>query len=228
VEQGSHPDYFVAEREEGARDFKIAAVRALIARSALRPLRASSKLFVVADAETMNEDAQNALLKTLEEPPPGTVIVLVASAPERLLPTIRSRAQAVTFVSAAEAPAADPELESLHAEALDFSRRLAHGPVPDAVLRAPDSSKWDREKAAAVLEHLIRYYRDVLLLQAGAEALLAGAEAVPAKRRDAQALPPATVAELVDRLAEAKERIVRSVNVRLALAALWQDLAASR
>jgi len=55
------------------------------------------KLFIVDEAELMAAAGQNALLKVLEEPPPGTVIILVTSRPERLLPTIRSRSQRVAF-----------------------------------------------------------------------------------------------------------------------------------
>lgn len=57
----------------------------------------ASKVFIVDEAELMNESGQNALLKSLEEPPPGTVIMLVTSSEERLLPTIRSRAQRISF-----------------------------------------------------------------------------------------------------------------------------------
>lgn len=55
------------------------------------------KVFIVDEAELLDADAQNAMLKTLEEPPPGTVIVLVTQHEDRLLPTIRSRCQRVAF-----------------------------------------------------------------------------------------------------------------------------------
>lgn len=55
------------------------------------------KVFVIDEAELLDADAQNAMLRTLEEPPPGTVIVLVTAREDRLLPTIRSRCQRVSF-----------------------------------------------------------------------------------------------------------------------------------
>ena len=55
------------------------------------------KVFIIDEAELLDADAQNAMLKTLEEPPPGTVIVLVTQHEDRLLPTIRSRCQRVAF-----------------------------------------------------------------------------------------------------------------------------------
>ncbi len=69
----------------------------------LLPGRLASKVFIVDEAELMDQRAgQNVLLKTLEEPPPGTVIILVAAQEDRLLPTIRSRCQRVAFVPLGE------------------------------------------------------------------------------------------------------------------------------
>lgn len=57
------------------------------------------KVFIIDEAELIDPIGQNALLKTLEEPPPGTYILLVTAAPQRLLPTIRSRCQPIAFTS---------------------------------------------------------------------------------------------------------------------------------
>ena len=64
----------------------------------LTPLSAPAKTFIIDEAELIDTVGQNALLKTLEEPPRRTYIFLVTSRPERLLPTIRSRCQHVRFV----------------------------------------------------------------------------------------------------------------------------------
>jgi hypothetical protein len=69
----------------------------LIAPAALTPRAGAHRVFVVVDAERMTEDAQNALLKTLEEPPGRAVLILITTAASRLLSTIRSRCQKVTF-----------------------------------------------------------------------------------------------------------------------------------
>lgn len=65
--------------------------------SAAKPGQPAAKVFVIDEAELMNQVAQNALLKTLEEPPVGTVVILVTAAEHRLLPTVRSRCQRVGF-----------------------------------------------------------------------------------------------------------------------------------
>lgn len=69
----------------------------LIEPAATTPSRGRRRVFVIRDAERMNEEAQNALLKTLEEPPGSACLILVTSSAERLLPTIRSRCQRIPF-----------------------------------------------------------------------------------------------------------------------------------
>jgi DNA polymerase-3 subunit delta' len=61
------------------------------------------KVFIIDEAELLDAPGQNALLKTLEEPPPGTTLILVTSSEDRLLPTIRSRCQRVPFVPLSDA-----------------------------------------------------------------------------------------------------------------------------
>ena len=75
----------------GGGGSKVRGIRDLIAELALLPVEGGARVAIVESAHRMNEDAQAALLKTLEEPPPATTIVLCADAEEPLLPTIRSR-----------------------------------------------------------------------------------------------------------------------------------------
>jgi DNA polymerase-3 subunit delta' len=89
------------------RHILVKAVRDLERESNFRPAEGERRVFLIEGAQSMNEAASNALLKTLEEPPPTTHIVLITSRPSALLPTIRSRCQTVRF-----APLAAEELES--------------------------------------------------------------------------------------------------------------------
>jgi len=63
----------------------------------LKPFEAKKRAIIIVDSETMKESAQNAFLKTLEEPPKNTSFILTSSHPERLLPTIRSRCMIIRF-----------------------------------------------------------------------------------------------------------------------------------
>lgn len=113
----------------------IQAVRRLIEEVNLAPFSAGKKAFIIDDAERMLPTSANALLKTLEEPPKNTLIILVTSAPERLLATIVSRSQTVRFC-----PLSEPEVEQVLTSKLAVSAdqasglaKAAHGSVSQAL-----------------------------------------------------------------------------------------------
>ena len=123
MEQGSHPDFRVLEPdaladgresdtelrkrdgESASRQIRIDQVREMQDFLAVGTHRGGYRVIVVRPAEAMNSATANALLKSLEEPPPRTLFLLVSSAPERLLPTVRSRCQRVPVTAASVAPA---------------------------------------------------------------------------------------------------------------------------
>lgn len=107
VDAGTHPDLSVVELPDGKLEIPIAAFAGAPERRgkeglcywiALRPAVGQRKVAIIDDAERMNAAAANALLKTLEEPPAGAMILLIASDPSALLPTIRSRCQRLQFL----------------------------------------------------------------------------------------------------------------------------------
>ena len=89
-----------------SRVILVDAIRNLEYESNFRPTEGTARVFLVEEADKLNDESSNALLKTLEEPPLTTHIVLITSQPASLLPTIRSRCQTVRF-----APLAASELE---------------------------------------------------------------------------------------------------------------------
>jgi DNA polymerase III subunit delta' len=95
VEGRTHPDLYVLEPL--GEMIRIDDVRALRHDLHMRPFEADRRVYLVLDAQRMNEDAADALLKDLEEPPPYAVIVLVASELGPLPPTILSRCQLIPF-----------------------------------------------------------------------------------------------------------------------------------
>lgn len=95
---GAHPDFNRLEREEGKKDIGIAQVRGLIAELMLTSGGAGRwKAAIIEPADRMNTASANALLKTLEEPPRDTLLMLVTAHPARLPATIRSRCQQLAF-----------------------------------------------------------------------------------------------------------------------------------
>jgi DNA polymerase-3 subunit delta' len=166
-EQGNHPDFRQIEPEalaenpmgegEGSakgasapsRQIKVDQIRDLREFLAIGTHRAGARVILLRPAEAMNAATANALLKSLEEPPPGTVFLLVSSAPDRLLPTVRSRCQRIAVPAAATKDA----LPWLMAQGLkDAEAALRHaGNAPLAALEDDGDSARARDALTTCL-----------------------------------------------------------------------------
>lgn len=93
--RGLHPDVFFTEPQTTV--IKIEQIRQLVSEILGTPFEGRARAFVVDEAHLMTEQAANALLKALEEPPMTSHVLLVTASPQALLPTIRSRCQALRF-----------------------------------------------------------------------------------------------------------------------------------
>ena len=93
IERRQYPDLDVVEVESGSREIKIDQVRALQHRLSLAPYGGGHRIAFLLDFQNANPNAQNALLKTLEEAPDRVILLLTADTPEGLLPTIMSRCE---------------------------------------------------------------------------------------------------------------------------------------
>jgi DNA polymerase-3 subunit delta' len=204
VAAGQHPDLMVLQptpprdNPRGTQALRIADVRELEHWAALAPHEGPRKVFVVDEADRLTPDAAQALLKTLEEPPPRTLIVLVVANAKTLPPTVLSRCHLVRFRPLPEPEAAavltargaDPETARLLARltrgqigrALDIDldavreRRAAALDLlqvarPALVGRLDDGPP-DRAGVATMLETYWLWYRDALCLAAGGDARL--------------------------------------------------------
>jgi DNA polymerase III subunit delta' len=96
IARGVHPDVLVLEPGDTG-SIKIEQVREVVDRAAYRPFEGRRRVVVIDEADALLPAAQNALLKTLEEPPSMSVFVLVTSRPDVLLPTVRSRCPRLNF-----------------------------------------------------------------------------------------------------------------------------------
>jgi DNA polymerase-3 subunit delta' len=119
VGAGTHPDFLQASRPEDALEFPIEVMREVCQRFSLKSARGRGKVVLIDDADDLNEESANCFLKTLEEPPPRSVLILIGTSPDRQLPTILSRCQVVPF-----APLPPAEVAEL----------LREGGVDDATL----------------------------------------------------------------------------------------------
>ncbi|VAW62390.1 DNA polymerase III delta prime subunit [hydrothermal vent metagenome] len=125
---GTHPDSSVLQAEAPGKAIKVDDVRQLSAQLNLTSQYGGYRIALIVDAHDMNINAANSLLKTLEEPTKGTILILVSSLPQKLPITVRSRCQAIVF----KQPAPELALSWLAENALEPGKaknllNLAHG-----------------------------------------------------------------------------------------------------
>jgi len=264
IAKGIHPDVLVLSEERAmakagtweprsgrspSKDIVVDQVRDVVDRRlSLRRFEGRRRFVIVDPADAMNPQAQNALLKTLEEPPEDTTLVLVASSPDALLPTIRSRCLRVPFAPLpAETIAARLVAEGHAPDAARLAAALSGGSLGralalddealaaqrEAVLAAAalgpdDAGAWlafakeraeDREAAAELCDLLLVWLRDVAALQAGAGPL-ALADLAEATGRVARAVTPAEALRRRREVARTAAALRQNASPVLALEAM--------
>ena len=206
--RGSHPDLYVLEPL--GDQIRIDAIRELRRDLHMRPFEADRRVYLIFGAHSMNEEAADALLKDLEEPPPYAVIVLVADDVGPLPETIRSRCQPVPFRRLSERAVRAvveeraPGLSENQAAAL---ARVAAGRL-DRVTRLLDPTAAERRSNLIELARAV--YRDADFVPAQASAALVEAAAERAKEARAKAEEELEGLELTDR--EAEQRLRRAAR----------------
>lgn len=104
LQQGIYSDWFILEPQGASRTLRIEQIRQLQSDVGGKPLEGRMKVVLLQEAHRMNEQSQNCLLKTLEEPPENTLLLLTTDKPQGLLPTILSRCQMLSFEGAQRLP----------------------------------------------------------------------------------------------------------------------------
>jgi DNA polymerase-3 subunit delta' len=147
VEAGTHPDLrlitFEVDEKTGrvAKEIKIAQIRELIEFAQLKSHTAALRIAIVYPAEYLNRNAANSLLKTLEEPPPGTYLILVTHQAARLPVTVRSRCQTLRVLARADTAAIDWLRQQPASQGIDPAPLLSErGPLE--ALRILESGEW--------------------------------------------------------------------------------------
>jgi len=146
-----HPDVIEIEPDEKG-SIKIDVIRAMIERTGYRPFEGKRRVVIIDTADALEPGAQNALLKTLEEPPPSTVLVLVTARPDALLQTVRSRCPQVRF----QPLAADDLAAALRAQNMDEQEVRAVAAVAEgSVRRALDAQADEVVEAREVAQRVL-------------------------------------------------------------------------
>lgn len=241
---GNHPDYLHLRPEEEKRTIGIDQIRELATFITLKSHYGSHKVVVLEPADAMTPAAANALLKTLEEPTPGSFLILCSDQPASLLATIRSRCQKQLFTPVAE-PLALPWLREqlpdpaqagllhalsgglpLKAVALAEEGRLDYraavlGDIATLAHKGGDpiaiAARWQQQGAAESLHWLQSLLLDVARLAAGAADILHNPDQKPLLQSLAGSMDLVSLHRLLDRLHHTLVQVKGPANPQLLL-----------
>jgi len=241
---GTHPDCLWLEPEEADKAIKVDDVRELCAAMSLTSQFGGYKVAVINMADSMNINAANSLLKTLEEPSANSVLLLVSSRPQRLPITVRSRCQRISFYIPDDALAAG-WLAQQKVDRSELMLRLAHGSPLLAQQLAQADALQPRQKLVEALLGVARnqsvvshaealskqpvfellgwmhdWLVDVLRLQSSPQAEVTNLDHAPELKQLAQQLNIQRVFGLLDEVLNLRRMQTVSLNAQL----LWEDL----
>lgn len=143
---GNHPDYKMIEPEEDGKAIKIDAIREFIEKESITAHAGGYKPVLIRPADAMNQASANSLLKTLEEPVSGTIMILISANPSRLPATIRSRCRLIT-IPIPEAGIATAWLESIvqEGDAETLLQSVAGSPLKAVHMSSQDKKEHHQE-----------------------------------------------------------------------------------
>ena len=225
AKEGKHPDLHVIvptppeSNPKGGRAIRIGAVRGLEREAALKPVMARHKVFVLDDADRMTGETPQAILKTLEEPPAHTVLILILARARALPATVISRCQLVRF-----APREDGQAEARD-EAVALLAEVRDKGV-EALFRRSQAFDRDRERAERVVDALWLFARDLLIARAGGPpALLVNGGHADAIAREAERWTLDGILAVIDLCRQAREALAVNVTPRLTVEIVASRLA---
>jgi DNA polymerase-3 subunit delta' len=153
IARGVHVDVMTLEPDDKA-SIKIDPVRDVLSHTSFRPFEGRKRVVLIREADTLEPSSQNALLKSLEEPPPATMFILTTAVPGALLPTVRSRCMRLGFgrlTSSEVASALMRDHEYSDSEARDTAP-LADGSLGQALALIDNDLSMFRELAMGLLQ----------------------------------------------------------------------------
>jgi len=217
AEAGSHPDILVYSGGESARSFSVDLVREIRSKAFVMPNEADRKVFILQNAGAMSPQAQNALLKVLEDPPPFVSFILECAYKVLLLDTVLSRVSVYSLggekisAESMERLGKARETAALMADALAKSDALA-------LLRETAVFEKDKDLLRLALPELVSLLRGALTLKYGAEN---GAREVQALR---ERVPASRLLSMIETVNACAESLKRNANLNLAVTKLCADL----
>ena len=218
---GRHSDVVLLDKGDEA-SIKIRALRERVLDIVgYRPFEAEKRVFIIDPADELTLEAQDALLKTLEEPPPSAILILVSAYPDTLVPTVQSRCRRLRFGAVPRLPTPADDQAADDREAALMLLRAARGRAPAAALKAAaafsknSSDRRDREALGDRLAALGSLLRDLGAIGVGADRTLANADVGDELRSLATAFGPARASAAYETTTRAAEHLDRNASPKI-------------
>ncbi len=261
AEAGTHPDIIIVEKEapkatiqkdvEKGGEIKVDRIRGIKRVLSLKPHSSSYKICFIPEADKMNKEAANALLKILEEPLGNVIFILVAPHTRTLLPTIVSRTQIVKFFSvsrdvllkALKEKTSVKKAEEIVAlsggkpgralqilenpEIIDFYKNALKNILRiknddlTARFRKAEEMSKNLVEAEKILNIWLSFYRDLILYKSGNPTYLLNPNFQDELSRYAEKYSLEEIKEIIRSIVRTKELFIRNVNPRLSLESLF-------
>lgn len=223
IARGTHPDVLVVEPSEALSSTKkVDQVRDAIDAAVYRPFEGKRRVVILDDAVGFGVAGQNALLKTLEEPPPASVFILITAQPDTLLATVRSRCIRLNFPAASLT--VDEQARAVAHRVLAHVATASDGARLDGAKEllantGSSSAANDREQVTGHLKAMASLLRDIEIISTRADTPLANADVRNALER----LAPAYGGERGVRAFAAIDRAVAAIaaNTGIKVVADW-------
>lgn len=212
---GSHPDLMVLEGDGGQRSLHVEEIRSLRRDSLVLPNESEVKVYVILGAQNMSEQAQNALLKVLEEPPERVRFILTCDDRSHLLGTILSRCTLYSIDSGTQSAAGGQAQEAAMAIAAALG-----GPSELELMRSTAVFEKDRRLMVETLSRLMLLFRQAILLHAGKEVSDAPPEVQTLLHKLASDFSIARLSALIEAVRTIEECADRNANQNLIITRL--------
>ena len=248
IDNLNHPDLYWIGPEGAGNIVRIERIRNMKERIFLKPFEGRAKFFIIDGAHLLNDESANSILKTLEEPPKNSVIILITDDLNKVFSTLKSRCQWVVFQSAKPETLKRLLMDEYGLEETQahFLSHLSEGRIGKAlVMKDEGTLEWrnkvldrfskeniiskedpfffssSRKEILNQIDILINWYRDIFILKTSRDSsLLVNIDRLEDLNEKADFLPEEKIKEILDEALKMREYVEHNVNPKLALSNL--------
>lgn len=219
IDSGNHPDVSLVGPEKPGKEIGIDRVRHVASDIYMKAYEGRKKVFIIDCGSGLSREASNAFLKTLEEPPADSVLIMITRDARELLPTIVSRSQVIRFRND-KIP--EPKNESALRRRSEVISALQAGDIYTL-----DLDKLSRQEARYCLDVMLTWYRDIMVLKSGFadRGSLLNPDQAGSLPQHIRAFGFERLDKMIERIIYTRACLDQDANVKLAMATLAAELA---